>query len=200
MLMFETKNLLSAVAVALTFVGYFPYIKSIIQKQTRPHFYSWLVWTLDGLIIFGLQFTNGAGSGSFVVLSATLLSAFVLILTLLDKKRKKPSRSDTVFLVLALVSLVLWIFAKQPLLSAILIMTVDVFGFIPTVRKSWINPYSENISFYMINTIRFAIAFLALNEYSVVNILYPTVWFFNNAGFVGMLMLRRKVVTPKKAN
>lgn len=196
--MSETKILLSAIAVILTFVGYFPYIKSIFKKQTKPHFYSWLIWTLDGLIIFGLQFTNGAGSGSFVVLSATLLSAFVLILTLLDKKRKKPSRSDTVFLVMALASLGLWLFAKQPLLSAILIMTVDVLGFIPTVRKSWINPYSENISFYLINTIRFAFAFLALKEYSVVNILYPLVWIVNNAGFVGMLMLRKKVVLPNK--
>jgi hypothetical protein len=197
--MFETKNLFSAIAIALTFAGYFPYIKSIIKKQTKPHFYSWLVWTLDGLIIFGLQLTNGAGSGSFVVLSATLLSAFVLFLTIRDKNRKKPSRSDTVFLVLALAALGLWLFAKQPLLSAILIMTVDVLGFIPTIRKSWINPHSENISFYIINTVRFVFAFFALKEYSVVNLLYPLVWFINNAGFVGMLVLRKKVV-PNKAH
>lgn len=189
--MFEIKNLLSIVAVALTFIGYFPYIKSIIKKQTKPHFYSWLVWTLDGLIIFGLQFTNGAGSGSYVVLSATLLSAIVLILTMLDKNKNKPTRSDTIFLILALIALGLWLLAKQPLLSAILIMTVDVFGFIPTIRKSWINPYSENISFYIINTIRFAFAFCALSEYSIITVLYPLVWLINNGAFVGMLVFRR---------
>ena len=192
--MLESKNLFSAVAIALTFIGYFPYIKSIVKKQTKPHFYSWLVWTLDGLIIFGLQFTNGGGVGSFVVLSATVLSAIVLTLTLLDKNKKKPSRSDTVFLILALIALGLWLFAKQPLLSAILIMTVDVFGFIPTIRKSWLNPYSENISFYIINTIRFAFAFFALREYSLITILYPVIWFINNSVFVGMLAFRRKVV------
>lgn len=190
--MLITKSLLSTIAVALTFVGYFPYIKSIVKKQTKPHFYSWLVWTLDGLIIFGLQFTNGAGPGSYVVLSATLLSFIVLTLTLLDKDKKKPSKSDTVFLVLALIALGLWLLAKQPLLSAILIMTVDVFGFIPTIRKSWFNPYSENISFYIINTVRFAFAFCALKEYSIITVLYPIVWLIGNSAFVAMLAFRRK--------
>lgn len=195
----DFKYLLSLAAIALTFIGYFPYIKSIIKKQTKPHFYSWLVWTLDGLVIFGLQFTNGAGAGSYVVLSATLLSTTVLILTLLDKNKKKPTKSDTIFLVLALIALGLWLVAKQPLLSAILIMAVDVSGFIPTIRKSWINPYSENINFYLINTVRFAFAFFALKEYTLITVLYPVVWFINNGGFVGMLSFRRKVTGPYKA-
>ena len=196
--MFEIKNILSAFAVALTFIGYFPYIKSIVNKQTKPHFYSWLIWTLDGLIIFGLQFTNGAGSGSYVVLSATVLSAIVLTLTLLDKDKKKPTKSDAIFLVLALISLGLWLVAKQPLLSAILIMTVDVFGFIPTIRKTWINPYSENTSFYIINTLRFAFAFCALSEYSIITVLYPAVWFINNGVFVGMLAYRKNILSLNK--
>lgn len=188
------KELLSVIAVILTFAGYVPYIRSVIAKQTKPHVYSWFIWSLDGFIIFGLQITHGAGPGSFVALSAGLLALIVLILTIFNKGKRDITVTDTVFTALALIALVIWLFAKQPLISTILIMTVDVFGFVPTVRKSWHNPRSENLTFYVINTIRFAIALAALEEYSIITVLYPGVWVIGNALFTIMLAARRKPI------
>lgn len=192
--MFGIKTILSLIAVILTFVGYFPYIRSIVKKQTKPHIYSWFTWSLDGFIIFGLQITHGAGPGSFVALAAGILALTVLILTILNKGKRDVTVTDTVFLVMALLALVIWLFAKQPLISAILIMTVDVLGFLPTVRKSWHKPFTENVSFYAINTVRFAIALVALQAYSIITVLYPGVWLIGNGLFTIMLVTRRKFV------
>ena len=192
--MFGIKEILSTIAVVLTFVGYFPYIRSVVRRQTMPHIYSWFIWSLDGFIIFGLQITHGAGPGSFVAFSAGLLSITVLVLTLFHKGKRDITPADTAFSICALVALVLWLYAKQPLLSAVLIMAVDVLGFVPTVRKSWLKPRSENITFYAVNTVRFVIALAALKEYSVITVLYPAVWFFGNAFFTAMLAVRRRIV------
>jgi hypothetical protein len=192
--MFEIKTILSLIAVILTFVGYAPYIRSLAKNHTKPHIYSWFIWSLDGFIIFALQFTHGAGPGSFVVLAASLLALTVLFLTILNKGKRDITLIDTIFTVLALLALIVWLFAKQPLISVILIMIVDVLGFLPTVRKSWHGPFTENAAFYAINVMRFAMALTALQAYSIITALYPAVWLIINALFTVMLVLRRKVI------
>lgn len=190
--MFGLKTLSGTIAIALIFVGYFPYIRSILKKQTKPHIYSWFVWTLDAFIIFGLQVTHGAGLGAYVTLAAALLGFTVFILTIFNKGKRDITVSDTVFFVIALIALVLWFFAKQPVISAILITAVDVIGFLPTVRKSWVKPFSENLPFYLINTVRFGFAFAAIKEYSIVTAFYPGLWFISGIPFCLMLILRRR--------
>ena len=188
----ELKALFGIIAVALTFVGYIPYLHGIINGKTRPHIFSWLIWLLDDCVIFALQFTHGAGPGSFVILSAGLLSVVVLILTLRHKGKQDITPSDIVFSILAIAALVLWIFAKQPLISTLLIIAVNMFALMPTIRKSWHKPHSENATFYAINTVRFILTLLALQTYTLITALHPTTWLFVNGLFALMLILRRK--------
>lgn len=170
------------------------HIYKAFSTKTTPHLYSWCIWTLDGLIIFALQITHGAGAGAFVALSATLLSITVVILTLRNKHKQDITKTDTLYATTALIALGLWIFAKQPLLSGILIIMVDVLGFLPTVRKSWNKPFSENPSFYAINVIRFAFTYASLREYSLITTLYPGVWFFGNIFFTILLVTRKSML------
>ncbi len=37
------KEFISGIAVALTFVGYVPYMRDTIKGKTRPHVYTWFV-------------------------------------------------------------------------------------------------------------------------------------------------------------
>lgn len=190
----EIKTIFGITAIILTFVGYVPYIWSILKKKTKPHIYSWLVWVLDAFIIFVLQITHGAGIGAYTTLATGFLCLFVLVLTLINKEKSEIKPVDTFFLTLALIALVIWLFAKQPLVSALLITFVDLLGFVPTIRKSWNKPFSENIFFYMMNTLRFALAFLALQQYSLITTIYPGIWFVVISLFTLMLVVRRKLM------
>ena len=38
------KEWLSAIAILLTFIGFFPYIVSIRKGRTKPHVFSWIIW------------------------------------------------------------------------------------------------------------------------------------------------------------
>lgn len=190
--MFDLKHILGIIAVLLTFAAYGPYVKDILRGKTKPHVFSWLVWGFVTLIVFVLQFVGGAGIGSFVTLSAAIMCVVVFLLGLRMKGKKDITSSDTVFLVLAFCSLSIWLVAKQPTLSVLLATITDLLGFAPTVRKSWHNPYTETLSFYIINTVRFILAALSLQTYSVVTALYPIVWFVANGLFAVMLVLRRQ--------
>ena len=37
------KEIFSAIAIALTFIAYIPYIHSILKKKIKPHVFSWVI-------------------------------------------------------------------------------------------------------------------------------------------------------------
>jgi hypothetical protein len=194
--MSELKNIIGIVAVILTFVGYVPYIRDIIKGKTEPHLYSWVLWAVVTGIAFALQISGNAGSGALVTAAAALMCLAVIALSLIKKSKKDITKTDSLFFALAFVSLAFWLIAKQPVISAILTTSTDLLGFIPTIRKSWNRPYTETTSFYFMNSVRFVLAVIALQNYSILTALYPISWLITNSAFALMLAIRRKQV-PK---
>lgn len=189
----DYKIAISILSSVLVFVGYAPYIRDIVKHKTHPHVFTWIVWTLATAITSGLQIYGGAGVGVWATISITFVCFSIFILSLFYGT-KDITKSDALFLVLALLSLGLWIFAKQPVLSIILIVTTDILGFIPTVRKSWNQPYSETLSTYQITAFRHGLSIFALQQFNILTVLYPIAWVAANAAFSVMLMIRRTVI------
>ncbi len=188
------KTGIGIIAVLLTFIGYIPYLRDILKGKTKPHIYSWFLWGFVTIIVFALQVSDNAGVGALVTLAAALMCFVVIFLGKKYGNISKITLSDKIFLSLALVTLGLWIFAKQPLLSAILATTIDVLGFVPTIRKSWNEPFSETLPFYYLNTLRFGLALYSLGKYTIITALYPIMWLLANGLFAIMLNIRRKQV------
>lgn len=190
--MHEIKNIAGIVATILVFLGYIPYLRDIIKGKTKPHIYSWFVGGIVVFIIFGLQITSGAGIGSFVTLAAGLMSFLVIVLGLTHKSTVKIVWIDNVFLILAFITLGLWLIAKQPVISAVLSSLIEVLAFVPTVRKSWNRPHTETLQSYSLNTLRYSLAIFALQTYSLITAIYPVTWLLFNGCFSLMLVIRRK--------
>lgn len=125
--MYDLKNILGIIATILVFIGYAPYIRDVISGKTKPHLYSWFLWSFVTLIAFALQWSGGAGIGSLITLAAGLMCGVVFVLGLIKKSTVNIVAIDTVFLILAFVALGLWVFAKQPVLSILLTTLIDVF-------------------------------------------------------------------------
>lgn len=197
----QLKNSIGIIAICLTFAGYIPYIRDILKGKTHPHLYSWFLWFFVGLVAFSLQFTGGGGLGTFVTLAAVIMCLVVFLLGLFRKgTRRDITKMDSLFFVLTVVAIVIWVVAKQPVLSAILITGIDFLCFVPTIRKSWHKPDSETASFYLINTFRFFLAAVSLQRYTIVTAFYPSFWLVANGLFALMLMLRRTHLSQLKKN
>lgn len=187
------KEILSIIAVLLTFVAYATYYRDILKGQTRPHIYSWSLWGLLTVLIVALQILGGAGPSTWVTASAGLLCVGVVILSLKNGKRY-ITKSDTVVALLSLLAIVFWLVIKQPVASIILVVIADLLAFIPTVRKSWNHPETETLSLYAITTVRFGLAFFAIENYTILAALWPAAWLFANAAFSIMLIARRNAL------
>jgi hypothetical protein len=121
--------------------------------------FSWLVWALATFIIFLIQWNNGGGFGSVVTLAVSLSCMFIGALSI-KYGTKDVKRIDYVFILFSLISLILWLYFEQPLLSIILLVSIDLFAFLPTLRKAWNDPYSETLSMYVVTTFRHSLALL----------------------------------------
>jgi len=185
------KSVLSLIAITLAFVAYVPYIRDILHGKTKPHAYSWFVWGLLGAIIFALQVKGGGGFGAYVTLSAVIITFIVFLLSLKGGK-KDITTSDTIFFGAALVAIGLWVLAKQPILSMVLLVTIDMLAFIPTVRKSWHKPNEETLFTWGLNSFRYCLAIVALSQYNILTLLYPITWTIANVMLALLLISRRK--------
>jgi hypothetical protein len=184
------KTLIGVLAVLLIFVGYTPYLRDTIARRTHPHAYSWFLWALIAIVTSALQFGDGAGIGAAVTLSAGIVCVMIFVVGLRFGDRD-ITRMDTAFLIAGFAATALWIIADQPLLSVLLLAVIDLLAFAPTIRKSWNKPFTETLSSYVMNVVRFGLALLAIRSYTVITVLYPATWILGNAFFVAMLNIRR---------
>ncbi|MBP7767090.1 hypothetical protein KA068_01030 [Candidatus Saccharibacteria bacterium] len=187
------KEIIGAIAVILTFVAYVPYYRDILKGKTHPHVYSWSLWGLLTVLLVALQIKGGAGAATWVTAAAGLLCIGVVFLSL-KKGKKDITTSDTVVAVLALAAIGFWLVADQPIISIILVIVADMLAFIPTVRKSWYKPYSETLSLYVTNAVRFFLALAAVETYTFLSASWIVAWAVVNALFSVLLIVRRKQV------
>ena len=190
---YNLKDYAGFLAIALTFIGYAPYFRDLLRGKTRPHIFSWFVWAVVTAIIFALQLSAGAGLGALVTLAVAIIALAIFILGI-NRGHKEIKRIDVAFLVLALLTIPLWLVSDQPALSMVLLSTIDMLGFAPTIRKSWHAPHSETLSLYVITTFRHMLSIVALEAYNLVTMLFPVTWVFANAAFALLLIYRRKAM------
>lgn len=192
------KEILSIIAVILTFVAYVPYYRDILKGKTHPHLYSWSLWALLGILIIALQFIGGAGPSVWVTVAANLMCIGVVILGFKGGKRY-ITKSDTAVAVLALIAIVFWLLINQPVISLLLLIVADLLAFIPTFRKAWKAPHTETTSLYVTNTIRFTLALLAVETYTFLSSGWIIAWVVANAIFSIILIARKRLVPDKNS-
>lgn len=190
------KEIIGIVAVFLTFAAYIPYYRDILRGTTRPHIYSWSLWGLLTILLVALQIRGGAGPATWVTASAGLLCLGVIVLSFKNGKRDITT-NDTIVAILALIAIGFWLIADQPIISMLLVIIADLLAFIPTVRKSYYQPHTETLSLYVTNTLRFALALLAVESYSFLSASWPAAWALANGLFSIMLYLRRMNIAKK---
>ena len=148
--------------------------------------------------MFGLQILHGGGAMSWSTLTVGITSFVICGLALRNGGRRLITRQDKVSLAAALIATVLWLLANEPTLAMILLVSADVFGLIPSVRKTWHDPYSEALPMWAINVARHGLNIFAITSYSLLTLADPVVWVIANFGFCIMVLIRR--ITIRKSS
>jgi len=185
------KELLSAVAILLTFIAFFPYIRSIIKGTIKPHVFSWVIWGTTTFVVFLAQLKDSGGAGAWPIGVSGSIAIFIALLAYMKRADVIITKTDWLFFVSAMSSLPFWYFTSDPLWAVVILTTVDVLGFGPTVRKAYMLPHSESLLLFALFTARNLIVIMALENYSITTVLFPAAVAAACVLLMAMLVYRR---------
>jgi len=184
------KSILGILAVLIGFIGYVPYFRNIILGRTKPHAFSWLVWGLLTAIAFAGQVVSKGGAGAWVTGFTAFVCLAIFVLALYKGSKDFPL-IDWLSLAGAGIALLLWVATNNPVTAIILVTVIDLFGFIPTFRKSYLRPNEETMFTYSMSGLKFVVGIVALEKISLVTALYPASLVITNGLFISLLVVRR---------
>jgi len=188
------KELLSAVAIALTFFAFFPYIRSILKNEIKPHVFSWVIWGSTTFIVFLAQLEGGGGIGAWPIGISGIITLYVAFLAYAKKSDLTITKIDWCFFLSAMASLLFWYFTSDPLWAVVILTAVDVLGFGPTVRKAYFYPHEENLVFFSLFMARNIVVVMALEYYSLTTVMFPAVIATACLFLIVIITLRRRVL------
>ena len=190
----DYKFWVASIAIFLTFYAYIPYLIGIFKGNTKPHLFTWLIWSIVTLIAVVVQVLEGGGMGSWPTIAAAVTCFFITLLAF--KFGSKDIRKiDYIFLLASLSAIPLWLITNNPAYSAVLVTIIEIVAALPTIRKSWNSPEEEVMSTYGVNTFRYILSIFALAAFSVSTVAYPIGMVFMN-GLIFCVLLIRGTRTP----
>lgn len=191
------KELFAITAALFTAAGNTPYVWRTVRGDVRPHPYTWLVWAIvSGIVFFG-QVAKGAGLGALPTAVSGLFATLIFLLSL-RRGFEHVHRSDAFFLVLALAGIVPWTLTNDPTWSVIIAVLIDLSAFVPTFRKAWRRPKTEEPVLYGANVLRHSFALVSLQTYNVATALHAVAMIVANGGMTAFLLWRRHTRFPRR--
>lgn len=180
--------ILSSVMAVIVFI---PYFRDIFRKQTQPHMYSWLIWSILQIIGTAAALKAGSGYGSW---SLAVGASFCFAIFLLSFKygTKNIKRFDVFCLFASFVALVVYLTVSDPLWAVILVALTDLIAFLPTMRKAYEEPHSETMLTYFLSAVANIMSILAVQVYSTTTLLYLISLLVTNSTCCLILAFRRR--------
>jgi hypothetical protein len=191
------KQLLSAAAIVLTFAIFVPYIRSIRSGLTKPHAFSWVIWALGTFVVCLAQLAGSAGVGAWPIGVSGLITAYIAVLAYNKRCDTAITRTDWVFLIVALAAVPCWFLTSDPLWAVVILTVLDLIGFGPTFRSAYLRPHDERVGFYSLAAVRNLLSILALEHYSLTTLLFPAAVGIACVALAAMVAYRRKLLAEQ---
>ena len=185
------KETIAIIAAIIAIFGNVPYLRDVIRKRVQPHPYTWLVWTIvSGVTFFG-ALQKGAGVGAIPTGAAEIFTVIIFFFSL-QYGFKQIKRIDTYFLIIALLGLIPWALTKDPTISVIIVVSIDLVAFIPTLRKTWQHPKSETPMLFSMNVVRHILTLFSLQAYNIATTLHSISMIIINSIMTSMILFKKE--------
>ncbi len=185
------KEIVAYIAVVLAIIGNLPYLRDIIKKRVQPHPYTWLVWSIVSCIIFFGQLAKGAGYGAIPTAASEIFTIIIFFFSL-RYGFKHIQKTDTIFLIIALLGIIPWVLTKDPTISVIIAVSIDLVAFMPTIRKTYRHPETETPVLYSMNVLRHILMLFSMQAYNIATTLHSVAMITTNTLMTGLIFRKKR--------
>lgn len=153
-------------AFAIAMVGAFIYINDIFKGKVKPNVVTWGLWATAPMLAFAAQISEGTGLQSLHTFSTGFGPLLIIIAALIvGNAFAKTKSSDYVFGSLSLLGLVLWLITGEGVLAIVFAIVADGFAALPTVRKLYKEPETENGWIFGLGAIAALITLMTISDW-----------------------------------
>lgn len=173
--MFDIKTIIAIIASILAVIGNLSYLRDILAEKVKPHPYTWFVWSIVSMTTFLGGLAKGAGIGALPTGIAEGFTIIIFIFSLKYLFRGTAGhirKIDNYFLAVALVGLIPWAITHDPTISVVIMVLIDIVAFVPTLKKTWSSPGTENPLLYEMNVTRHILTLFSLQMYNVATVFH----------------------------
>ncbi len=158
---------------ALGLIGSLRYAFATARGRARPNLVTWSLWAAAPLIGFSAQVSSGVGLHATLTLAAGLGPLIVVVSGLVTAhSRVRVGPFDIGCATVALIALFLWLEWGSASLAVVAAVSADAVAALPTIRKAWNDPDSENLFFYAMVCLGALITLLTIDSWE------PESWVF----------------------
>lgn len=167
----DIKEFIAFLAGFLILANHINYIRTILAHRTKPHFFSWLIWTITQCTAATAVIVGGGGVAGFAIFMAAILVGSIALLSL-RYGTKNIRKRDGVMFITALIAIFVWWQLDHPYIAIILISIVDIIGYILTLLKINHDHHSEPLTYWSFDLLTYVLLVSALAEYNFLTSAY----------------------------
>ena len=189
MSVYKILGILSPIICA---IGYAPYILAMAKKKIKPHPFSWLLWAILGFVT--LVTYIGVGARVTVPLAVLNFAGPTMIFFFTLKHWEGGfSRFDYFCLSFSLVSIAIYVIFHKAAIALSINLLGDFFAALPTIRKTWIDPSSENFLTWFCFSLGAVVSLVALDGHFSYGVTLLPLYLASFEGFMVLLVLRGRL-------
>lgn len=158
---------------ALSMVGTLSYALLTVRGEVRPNRLSWFLWAAASLTGFGAQLDDGVGLSAVLTFSMGAGPAVVFLASFANRSSYwRLTFADLLCGIASVLALAIWLALDDPQTAVLFAVLGDLAAAIPTFRKAWSAPGTENPLVFGLVAVNGIITLLTITVWD------PAVWAF----------------------
>src|SRR3989339_40446 len=179
--------------ILLNSIGSVSYIIDTVKGKVKPNRVTFFLWALAPLIAFASEIKQGVGLQSLLAFVVGFWPLLTLIASFTNKKSEwKITKFDIVCGLLSLFGLILWLVTKVGNIAIIFSILADGLAAVPTIKKSYQYPETENGWIYSSGAIYAGITILTIKTWNFPHYAFPIYLFITNTILAALIQFNFK--------
>lgn len=195
--MFDWRNIVGIGAGIFSLLGFVPYIVTILQGKTSPNRASWSIWASLGIVLAVSNYSAGAKETMWLLTAYAFCQITIAVLSL-KYGEGGWNTFDRTCLLGAFISIVLWQLFDSPLIAITISIAIDSLGALPTIKKSYLQPETEDLFSWLMFWVAGTLNICALSRWTVELAAQPIYLFSFNS--IVVILLSIPIFKSKRKN
>ena len=179
------------VAGVITFLAYLPYLFATINGETKPNRATWFLLVVIGSMLASSYFALGAETTIWVPVGYVIGPTIIAMLSI-KYGEGGWSPFDRWCLLAALSTGVLWWIFDAPLTALLLNLLMDFISLLPTIKKGYLRPWTEDPFSWTMWFFGSVLNLLAVERWTFGIAIYPIYMAIGN-GLIVALIYRKSL-------